>query len=481
MRQLIYSAVVVLLSLCYSIPSFSQCISGDCDNGIGTKSYMDGSLYKGSFLGGKSNGYGSWLFPNGDKYVGFFENNYQNGRGVVFHRNGTETAGEWIHGKYFGVRFANVEGCIEGNCFNGTGTYIYENGNARYKGMFKNEMPHGNGICEYSNGEVYEGEWAEGSFDGVGVLLLQNGSAVKGLWKNGTYAGQVSKSKPPAKKIYSDTPVTYNNNKITSQQSQYIASQNPIADIKDIRKNSKTKVWAVVIGVSSYTNTPMPPLKYSDDDAYRMYAFLKSPEGGALKDDQIKMLIDEQATKKNIKQTMIDVFGNAGPNDLVMMYYSGHGLRGCFLPIDFNGFDNKLFHDEVDQILEQSPAKYKLVIADACHSGGLAMKGAAPASDAQLVDLYYSNLAKSNAGTALILSSKSEEISLESSGLRQGVFSHFLIRGLEGEADQNYDKVVDVSELYEFIFANVKSYTADRQTPVIKGSFDKRMTVSVVR
>ena len=102
-------------------------------------------------------------------------------------------------------------------------------------------------------------------------------------------------------------------------------------------------------------------------------------------------------------------------------------------------------------------------------------------TDAQLVDLYYSNLAKSDAGTALILSSKSEEISLESSGLRQGVFSHFLIRGLEGEADQNYDKVIDVSELYEFIFANVKSYTADRQTPVIKGRFDKRMTVSVVR
>ena len=122
------------------------------------------------------------------------------------------------------------------------------------------------------------------------------------------------------------------------------------------------------------------------------------------------MLIDEQATKKNIKETMIDIFGNAGPNDLVMMYYSGHGLRGCFLPIDFNGFDNKLFHDEVDQILEKSPAKYKLVIADACHSGGLAMKGAPP-TDAQLVDLYYSNLAKSDAGTALILSSKSEEIS----------------------------------------------------------------------
>ena len=83
--------------------------------------------------------------------------------------------------------------------------------------------------------------------------------------------------------------------------------------------------------------------------------------------------------------------------------------------------------------------------------------------------------------TALILSSKSEEISLESSGLRQGVFSHFLIRGLEGEADRNFDKIINVSELFDFIYINVKSYTADRQSPVIKGTFDRQMSVSVVR
>ena len=79
------------------------------------------------------------------------------------------------------------------------------------------------------------------------------------------------------------------------------------------------------------------------------------------------------------------------------------------------------------------------------------------------------------------MSSKSDETSLESSGLRQGVFSHFLIRGLEGEADQDFDKIVTVSELFNFISTNVKSYTANRQSPIIRGSFDRKMTVSVVR
>lgn len=61
----------------------------------------------------------------------------------------------------------------------------------------------------------------------------------------------------------------------------------------DIRPqtNDEIKIWTVVVGVARYEH--MPALRYSDDDAYRIYAFLKSPEGGALKDDQIKILVDE--------------------------------------------------------------------------------------------------------------------------------------------------------------------------------------------
>ena len=94
---------------------------------------------------------------------------------------------------------------------------------------------------------------------------------------------------------------------------------------------------------------------------------------------------------------------------------------------------------------------------------------------------YYQALAKSVSGTALIMSSKSEETSLESSGLRQGVFSHFLIRGLKGEADVDKNKIVTIGELYDFINTNVRSYTGNRQSPVIKGTYDPKMPVSVLR
>ncbi|MCB0641310.1 MAG: caspase family protein, partial [Phaeodactylibacter sp.] len=292
----------------------------------------------------------------------------------------------------------------------------------------------------------YSGQWAEGKINGEGTLYLLDGTSVAGYWENGVYVGEKEKEEPTV-----------------------LAEAEP--------KARSVKVWAVIIGVASYNH--MPTLRYTDDDAYRMFAFLKSPEGGALPDRQIKLLIDEDATKERIVNAMRDVFAKAGPNDLVFLYYSGHGLKGSFLPIDFDGFNNRLEHQEINEILDESPAKYKLCIADACHSGSLlAMKSG---SVKNVLESYYETLAQAEAGTALIMSSKSEETSLESSGLRQGVFSHFLIRGLKGEADEDKNKVVTIGELYNFLNNNVRKYTGNRQSPVIQGDYDQNMTVSVVR
>jgi uncharacterized caspase-like protein len=248
-------------------------------------------------------------------------------------------------------------------------------------------------------------------------------------------------------------------------------------DIQKARNAANLKVWAVVVGVAAYNH--MPTLRYTDDDAYRMFAFLKSPEGGALTDEQVRILIDDEATKTNIENAMREVFSKAGANDLVLLYFSGHGLKGSFLPIDYDGYNNKFHHEEIAAILNDSPAKFKLCIADACHSGSLMAMKSGEISNA--LEAYYKSLAEAQAGTALIMSSKSDETSLESSGLRQGVFSHFLIRGLKGEADADYDKLVTIQELFDFINDNVRSYTGNRQSPLIKGDYDAKMPVAVVR
>ncbi len=421
------------------------CLSGDCYNGSGTFAYIDGSRYEGSFRKGKPHGRGTFHYPNGERYSGEMQAGVPHGRGALYKANGEALEGQWLDGEFLGGQNASGKGCISGDCQNGHGTYIFKDGN-KYIGSFKNGLPHGRGSVFYANGERYEGEMGKAQFNGYGTLFMKDGSQVSGYWKDGVYM-------PEEKRANSSAPAS------APEQRQAL------------------EVWAVVIGISAYNH--MPVLRYTDDDAYHMYAFLKSPEGGALDDEHIRILIDEEATLGNIKSTMMDIFGKAGPNDLVMLYFSGHGLRGSFLPFDFNGFSNKLFHEEINAILKRSPAKYKLCIADACHSGSLvAMRGG---TQPEALSNYYSSLSRANPGTALIMSSKSDETSLESSGLRQGVFSHFLIRGLKGEADANNDKIIDVQELYDFVNSKVRAYTGNLQSPIIQGDYDRKMTVAVRR
>ncbi len=460
----------------------SGCISGDCSDGEGIFAYPDGSKYEGQFKEGNIDGWGTWYYTNGDKYIGTFKNNFSHGKGTIYHPDGKKTTGEWIEGEYIGNSTAKLgrEGCIKGDCTNGKGTYIYKGGSAKYVGSFKNELAHGKGICYYDNNERYEGEWENGSFNGRGTLFFEDGSEVSGLWENGIYKNGTESEMASFEMDIKDEEVADEKvEEIIVEEDSKIEEvvKETVEEIITSSEAPDLKVWAVVIGVSSYNH--MPVLKYTDDDAYRMYAFLKSPEGGALSDDQISILIDEDATKENIKKTMASVFSKARSNDLIMLYFSGHGLKGSFLPIDFDGFNNKLLHDEVNEIFAKSPAKYKLCIADACHSGSLLAMRSGTVENA--LSKYYSTLAQAEAGTALIMSSKSEETSLESSGLRQGVFSHFLIKGLKGEADKNTDEIVSIQELYEYIFDNVRSYTGNRQSPVIKGDYDEKMTVSVKR
>lgn len=435
----------------------SGCLEGNCEDGKGMYAYPDGSKYEGEFENSKPNGEGVLTYPNEDFYFGYFKDGLKDGKGTFHYADNTKTTGEWRRGEYIGnslIEDGKV-GCVEGDCKNGNGTYIYKDGAAKFIGTFSNGMPDGDGTIFYANGESYKGEWALGSFNGEGTLYLPDGTQVIGYWKEGSYMGK------------EDPKLTEKPESPSLSPDEYIA----------VRKANEMKVWAVIVGISSYSH--MQALKYTDDDAYRMYAFLKSPEGGALADNQISILIDEDATKEKILKSMKATVDKAGENDLVLIYFSGHGLRGSFLPIDFDGYQNKLEHEEINEILQSSKSKYKLVIADACHSGSLlAMKSG---ETRNVLEDYYRTLAMANAGTALIMSSKSDETSLESSGLRQGVFSHFLIRGLKGEADLDHNKIVSVQELFDFVDGNVRAYTMNRQSPVIKGDYDGKMTISVVR
>jgi uncharacterized caspase-like protein len=241
------------------------------------------------------------------------------------------------------------------------------------------------------------------------------------------------------------------------------------------------RIWVVVVGVAAYRH--IPGLNYTDDDAYRMYAFYKSPEGGSLPDGQVRVLIDEDATRSNVMKAMKDVYSQATKNDAIIFFFSGHGAKEAFLTQEYGGTSDGskglLMHSEIQSLFDHSPAQYKYIIADACHSGNWAQQGVKSAASAE--QQFYQAFEQSGGGSVLLLSSMGNEYSIENSGIRQGIFTHFLIRGLKGEADVNNDRVVSVTELFNFVETNVVQSTNHRQTPVLAGDYKNNPPISVVR
>ena len=114
--------------------------------------------------------------------------------------------------------------------------------------------------------------------------------------------------------------------------------------------------YAVIVGCADYQQADMD-LRYSDDDAYRFYAYLKSCEGGGIPDENIAVLVDEAATKTNIINTMNSIFSKASANDMLIFFFTGHGAEGAFCPTDMtNEYSSLLLHDEVKAVFKKYPA-----------------------------------------------------------------------------------------------------------------------------
>jgi hypothetical protein len=391
--------------------------------------------------------------------------------------------------------------CIEGNCNTGFGTAIFKKkGNVKYSGYFKSKRPHGKGTAEYPNGRVYSGDWAMGMWHGQGTLMLTDGSAMKGNWEYNKFKSYSNYDSNIAIVTAHDnsSKELQNAEKPASRNSQRGVQNNPSFNRNEaVNQGESTasistshtvlpEIWALAIGVSQYENQTIPSLKYPDNDAFGMFSFWKSPEGGSLDDEHSEVLVDDAATKAMVLHSLRSVFLKAKENDLAIFFFSGHGLKGSFLPTDYDGDDIRIYHSEINKILADCPAKNKLVIADACHSGSyMAAKGLKDSHPTkENTEHYFNELSKAQPGIVYLLSSQADEESLEVSTLHNSVFTYFVLRGLKGEANANGDNIVTIKELFDYVHLNVTDYAnklGKVQTPVIKGTYDPNMPVSVVK
>ncbi len=241
--------------------------------------------------------------------------------------------------------------------------------------------------------------------------------------------------------------------------------------------------YAVVIGVANYKNLPAKAqLDFPERDAEAVYSILISPEGGNFRAENVHRLIGPKATLANIRQELETWLpAVTKDDDRVLIYFAGHGFvnneRAYLAPYDItpdNIQDSGYPMDTLGSVIgTKIKGKWKVLLTDSCHSGAIT-----PEADAQKINKSLLDLNKS---LFSLTASRDRERSFESKdwGGGHGIFTYYVVKGMEGEADENKDGIVTADELAEYVRRNVREVTKGQQNPTSdRGSFDSNMLLS---
>ena len=136
------------------------------------------------------------------------------------------------------------------------------------------------------------------------------------------------------------------------------------------------RTYGVFVGISDYDGED-EDLDYTADDARRLRNDLI--RGAGMRTEDAALLVDRGATVGAFRRALAGVADRAVPNDLVVIFFSGHGdrvERTSAQPADPDGFDEtitmydgELTDDEMNRLLGAVRGRVLLVL-DSCYSGG---------------------------------------------------------------------------------------------------------------
>ncbi|MCL4855467.1 MAG: caspase family protein, partial [Bryobacteraceae bacterium] len=225
-------------------------------------------------------------------------------------------------------------------------------------------------------------------------------------------------------------------------------------------KVSIPRSYAVVIGIANYAKLPdSAQLKFSERDAEAIYSILISPEGGNFRAENVRKLIGPKATLANIRQELEQWLpGITKDDDRVLIYFAGHGFvyggKGYLAPYDFDKSDitgTGYSMEMLGRVIGSSiKGKWKVLLTDSCHSGAIT-----PEADVQTLNRSLLDLNKS---LFSLTASRDRERSFESPewGGGHGIFTYYVVKGLEGTADESGDGIVTADELANYVRTEVR-------------------------
>jgi len=229
--------------------------------------------------------------------------------------------------------------------------------------------------------------------------------------------------------------------------------------------------YALLVGISNYpSDRSLAPLPRAVLDVEALRQVLTDPEIGGFEKSDVAVLKDADET--TIRSAIYELFAKCRPEDLVLFYFSGHGVvddRDKFYltgsttqtnSLPPTAVSSKYIHDEMNG----SRSQHQVIILDCCNSGAFpdGMKGNKSVMVKALPEL-------GGEGRAILAASDSSQYAFEEKGFELSLYTHFLVEGLKtGAADRDEDGQVSVNELHLYTEEKVKSVN-DRMTPKFYG------------
>src|SRR5215207_2053638 len=241
--------------------------------------------------------------------------------------------------------------------------------------------------------------------------------------------------------------------------------------------------YALIIGNNKYNDPKLAQLKTPAADSTALAKVLDDKMIGSF--DEVTPLINQTETR--IRRAISTFLTNKKPDDLVLLYFSGHGVlddRGrLYLALKDTQVDllkatsipSSFVADEMDSCR----SKRQILVLDCCHSGafGRGTKGEQKA-------VTETTFEGSGFGRVVLTASDSTQYAFEGDQVIKqtelSLFTHFLLEGLKtGQADTNNDGHISLDEWYDYTYGKVISETP-RQVPH-KWSYNQQGDIIIAR
>jgi hypothetical protein len=435
---------------------------------------ISGWFYSGQFLNGEYFGRGSIEFNNGIGFIGSFEKALPNGFGI-----------------YTLLKNEIYVGGLKSDRFEGEGAYLLSDGSqilAVWRDGENIGPVNNNSLAAVEIASVianikqtkenktnvlnldlaYTEPAADGSFTitiktSADTASLKVNDEEHGGNKNGIYsirkvarAGQETVFTIVATDVNGNTGTkTITVNRPVVDSKPLMAALNPA----QVRKQPQRDAVAIIIGIADYKN--LPRADFANDDASVFYDYAIRALG--INAENIKLLVDANADDVAIYQA----FKTWLPSRVrattdVYVYYSGHGLpaedgKGLYLMPQRAHRDliekTAISQQEINGFIQAARPSSVTIFLDSCYSG-LARSGETLLASARPVVLKSDkNLFPNN--FTVITASQADQISSSSPDLKHGIFSYYLMKGMEGEADADRDGRITLGEMQRYLVDNV--------------------------